>query len=172
MTRFGALVSRLFEQVRDGSRRFTPGVQGTLGLLHQLNGKQPIHRIYPTIHVAGTNGKGSVTTKLSESLRAMGYKVGLFTSPHLFSFRERIVINGEPISESAVERLLPPLLDATFPLPAVPWATRSCSHSSELPESETPTHGTFFEITTVLALQWFAEQQVDCAVFEVGLGLV
>jgi dihydrofolate synthase/folylpolyglutamate synthase len=96
---------------------------------------------YQTIHVAGTNGKGSVTTKIATALEAEGFKVGLYTSPHLASFTERIRINGTPISE---ETLL-----------------------SFLPDDE---EGSFFEITTLLAFRYFAHEKVDYAVIETGLG--
>lgn len=96
---------------------------------------------YKTIHIAGTNGKGSVSTKIATALEAEGYKVGLFTSPHLSSFTERIRINGTPISEEALLR----------------W----------LPDDE---EGSFFEITTLLAFRYFAAEKVDYAVIETGLG--
>ena len=102
-------------------------------------------RGYPTIHIAGTNGKGSVAFKIAEALRLGGYRVGLYTSPHLFSYRERIAINGKRIAQSEVERGLERLL----------------------PLFETP-H--FFEVMTFLAFCYFAEQGVDIAVIETGLG--
>jgi len=98
---------------------------------------------YRTVQVAGTNGKGSVCTKIAASAHASGLKVGLYTSPHISCFRERIRVNGEMISEATIERLLPPLL--AFP-------------------------GSFFERTTALAFAYFAEQEVDLAVIEVGIG--
>ncbi|MGZ3732715.1 MAG: bifunctional folylpolyglutamate synthase/dihydrofolate synthase, partial [Parachlamydiaceae bacterium] len=104
---------------------------------------------YPTIHVAGSNGKGSVTTKIAKALELTGKKVGLYTSPHINSFRERIQINGTCISESSVASLLSNIFIGLkiHPLPV-----------------------TFFEVTTLLAFRYFAEQQVDVAVIEVGLG--
>lgn len=106
-------------------------------------------RHYPSIHVAGTNGKGSVTTKIAYGLQAAGYKVGLYTSPHISCFRERIRINGEMIPESAVERIL--------------------THLFKIVEREN-IPATFFELTTFLALIYFAEQKVDVTVLETGLG--
>lgn len=100
---------------------------------------------YPTIHVAGTNGKGSVTTKIAKTLELAGYQVGLFTSPHIHHFAERIQINGAMISEEDIERLLTPLLKR-FP--------EYC----------------FFDFTTFLAFQYFCEKKVDVAVIEAGIG--
>lgn len=104
-------------------------------------------RLYPTIHVAGTNGKGSVATLIAGTLQASGWRVGLYTSPHLVSFRERIRVGGLPISEGAVAAwtgLLQPLIEETG--------------------------ATFFEISTAIAFADFAAREVDIAVIEVGLG--
>lgn len=105
------------------------------------------HRMYKTIHVAGTNGKGSCSHITAAVLAEAGYKVGLYTSPHLRDFRERIRVNGVMIPEndvcSFVERALP-LIDELHP--------------------------SFFELTTALAFNYFAECGVDVAVVEVGLG--
>lgn len=98
----------------------------------------------PYIHVAGTNGKGSVCTKISQALTLSGYRCGRFTSPHISSFRERITIDDRPISTEKVEELLPPLLEI-----------------EEL---------TFFELITLLGLKYFSDEKVDVAVIEVGLG--
>ncbi len=105
------------------------------------------HRKYRTIHVAGTNGKGSCSHTLAAILQKAGYKVGLYTSPHLVDFRERIRINGKMIPEQRVMDFV----------------------SAERAFFE-PLHPSFFELTTALALQYFAEEQVDVAVIEVGLG--
>lgn len=105
------------------------------------------HRNYKTIHVAGTNGKGSTSHLLAAVLQESGYRVGLYTSPHLRDFRERIRINGAMISEDEVCRFV------TMAQPLI----------NEL-------HPSFFEITTALAFRYFAEQKVDVAVIEVGLG--
>lgn len=102
-----------------------------------------------SVHVAGSNGKGSVTTKIAKALEFSGLKVGLYTSPHISSFRERIRINGEMIPENAVESFLNRIF-------AVIKA-----------EGIEPT---FFEITTLLAYCYFAEEQVDYAVIETGIG--
>ena len=106
------------------------------------------------IHVAGTNGKGSVCAFLSSILHSAGYKVGLFTSPHLISFEERIQVNGEKIPKdrvcSLVERIKP--------------IAESMSKSGKFE------HPTFFEIVTAMAFKHFSEEEVDYAVLEVGLG--
>src|SRR3954466_8339180 len=103
------------------------------------------------IHVAGTNGKGSTCAMLESIYRAQGLKVGLFTSPHLVSFRERIQVNRELIPEKEIVRLVNQMQERlkNFPREA---------------------HPTFFEVVTVMALQWFAEQKCDLVVFETGLG--
>ena len=103
------------------------------------------------IHVAGTNGKGSTCAMLESIYRAAGLRVGLFTSPHLVSFRERIQVNRQLIREADVARLVeasqPPL--------------------REFPEDQ---HPTFFEVVTVMALRYFAEQKCDLVIWETGLG--
>lgn len=104
---------------------------------------------YPIIHIAGTNGKGSVATKLAEILRISGYRVGLYTSPHLHSYRERIQVNNECISESAVVHFLQEIF-------------------STLKEKNISL--TFFEYTTLLSWIYFQKNQVDVAVIETGLG--
>lgn len=106
-------------------------------------------RSFASIHVAGTNGKGSVSTKIAKSFECSGYRTGLYTSPHLSTFRERISINGSMISENEVEKLLSHLFNI-------------CR------EKEIP--ATFFELTTLLAFLYFAEQKVEIAVIETGLG--
>lgn len=105
------------------------------------------HRSYRTIHVGGTNGKGSVSHTLAAILQAQGFRVGLFTSPHLVDFRERIRVNGEMMSEERVVRFV-----------------------EEERAFFEPLHPSFFELTTALAFLYFAEQQIDIAVVEVGLG--
>ena len=105
------------------------------------------HRRYRTIHVAGTNGKGSVCHTLAAILQSEGYKVGLYTSPHLTDFRERIRVNGQMIPEQRV----------------IDFVARERRFFE-------PLHPSFFELTTALAFLYFAEQNVDIAVIEVGLG--
>ncbi len=105
------------------------------------------HRKYPTVHVGGTNGKGSVVAVLGSVLGHHGKRVGLYTSPHLCSFRERFQINGVPVSAEELE--------------AAGEEVRSLLHDAGL---------TFFEAATVLAFHLFARAQVDVALVEVGLG--
>ncbi len=120
------------------------GLETTRALLATVGNPQDV---YPTIHIGGTNGKGSVSTLVASALRAAGFRVGLYTSPHLVSFRERIQVDGAPISESAVAA----------------WTGQLA------PEIEAR-RGTFFEATTVIALADFAARGVDIGVVEVGLG--
>lgn len=105
------------------------------------------HRSFRTIHVAGTNGKGSCSHTLAAILQSAGYRTGLYTSPHLVDFRERIRVNGEPIPESYVVDFV-----------------EKHRHFFE------PLHPSFFELTTAMAFRYFADSQVDVAVIEVGLG--
>lgn len=105
------------------------------------------HRKFRTLHVAGTNGKGSCSHTLAAVLQAAGYRVGLYTSPHLVDFRERIRVNGKPIEGEFVVDFVE-------------------QHRSFFE----PLHPSFFELTTAMAFHYFAEQQVDVAVIEVGLG--
>src|SRR3954452_3831019 len=120
------------------------GLATTRALLRSLGNP---HELIPTIHIGGTNGKGSISTLVAEALREAGWRVGLYTSPHLISFRERIQVNGVPISEEAVAmwtgRLLSPVLERK---------------------------ATFFEATTALAFADFAARGVEIAVVEGGLG--
>jgi len=106
------------------------------------------HRRLRAIHIAGTKGKGSTCAMMASVLQAAGYRVGLFTQPHLHTFRERIQINGQLISEEEMVALLEALK------PAI----------EQLPDPST------FEIMTAMAFQYFAEQEVDFAVIETGLG--
>lgn len=120
------------------------GLDTTRELLAQVGAP---HRLIPTIHVGGTNGKGSVSTLVAEALQEAGWRVGLYTSPHLVSFRERIRVNGVPITEEAVAM----------------WTERL------RPEIEVR-QATFFEATTVMAFADFAARGAEIAVVEVGLG--
>lgn len=103
------------------------------------------------IHVAGTNGKGSTCAMLESICRHTGLRVGLFTSPHLVSFAERIQVNRTLIPENEVARLVEEMQ---------PWLTQFTKED----------HPTFFEIVTVMALRWFAEQRCDLVIWETGLG--
>ncbi len=115
-------------------------------ILHLLERLDNPHLAYPVLHVAGTKGKGSTCVFAESILRALKLKTGLYTSPHLFSFCERVRINGEPVSENDFAGLV----EQVKPL--------------------TGKNLTYFEITTALAFLHFARQKVDAAVIEVGLG--
>jgi dihydrofolate synthase/folylpolyglutamate synthase len=132
----------LFQNV--GKDAYKEGLENTLAL--DAHSGHP-HRLFRTIHVAGTNGKGSCSHTLAAILQAAGYRVGLYTSPHLKDFRERIRVNGAPIPEEYVVRYV----------------------EEERPFFE-PLHPSFFELATAMAFRYFAESRVDVAVVEVGLG--
>lgn len=129
---------------REGASAYKPGL-GTSIALDDIFGNP--HRKYATIHIAGTNGKGSTAHTLAAVLARAGYRTGLYTSPHIFDFRERIRVNGEKISEEAV----------------VDFVTRWKGMDSALTPS-------FFELTSTMAFEYFADQNVDVAVIETGLG--
>ena len=105
------------------------------------------HKSYKTIHVAGTNGKGSVSHSLASVLQEAGYKVGLYTSPHMKDFRERIRVNGEMIPKE--------------------YVTAFIKENQRFFEEITPS---FFEMSVAMAFNFFEDQQVDVAVVEVGMG--
>ena len=129
---------------RQGASGYKEGLSNTLALDAHLG--HP-HQAYATIHVAGTNGKGSVSHTLAAILQESGYRVGLYTSPHLVDFRERIRINGLPISEQYVTAFVE-------------------QHRTFFE----PLHPSFFEVTTALAFNYFRDRHIDIAVVEVGLG--
>lgn len=132
----------MFQQI--GGQAYKPGLETT----HKLDEHfEHPHRQFKTIHIGGTNGKGSCSHTIAAVLQAAGYKVGLFTSPHLVDFRERIRINGEMIPEEYVVNFV----------------------EEHRPFFE-PLHPSFFELTTAMAFRYFADEQVDVAVIEVGMG--
>ena len=131
-----------FQQV--GGAAYKEGLSNTIALDNHLGNP---HRKYRTIHVAGTNGKGSCSHTIAAILQAAGYKVGLYTSPHLIDFRERIRVNGMPASKEFV----------------VDFVRREKSFFE-------PLNPSFFELTTAMAFTYFAESAVDVAIIEVGLG--
>jgi len=138
------LFSKLPMFSRIGAAAYKKDLDNTLALCNALGDP---HLQLRTIHVAGTNGKGSVSHMLAAILQAAGYKTGLYTSPHLYDFRERIKIDGQLIEEQAVVDFvanLQPLLETIEP--------------------------SFFEVTVTMAFDHFAKQQVDIAVIETGLG--
>ncbi|MDR1744007.1 MAG: bifunctional folylpolyglutamate synthase/dihydrofolate synthase [Dysgonamonadaceae bacterium] len=127
-----------------GSSAYKPGLNNSLRL--DVCFRHP-HQKYKTIHVAGTNGKGSVSHTLAAILQQSGYRVGLYTSPHLIDFRERIRVNGKMISERYVVDFV-----------------------EEHREIFEPVEPSFFELTMEMAFCYFADEKVDVAVVEVGLG--
>ncbi len=131
-----------FHQV--GAEAYKPGLENTLRLMAQV-GNPHLH--LKAIHVAGTNGKGSTSHLIATALQAAGYKVGLFTSPHLVSLTERIRINGQPIPEAEVAAFV-------------------TQHKALLDELQP----SFFETMTAMGFAYFVQEQVDIAVVEVGLG--
>lgn len=136
---YTALISKLLAMPGRGVKTFEP--------FQKLDRKLGFpHRSFRSIHVGGTNGKGSVSAKIAEGLRLEGYRVGLYTSPHISCVRERILIDGEMISEEAV-----------------------VYHLSEIFEAAKGTYS-FFDFMTALAFLYFREEMIDWAVIEVGLG--
>jgi dihydrofolate synthase/folylpolyglutamate synthase len=129
------------------SHGIKPGLSRTVALLTAL--RDP-HRSFQVFHVAGTNGKGSTAAILASILSCQGYRVGLYTSPHLVDFTERIRVDGAPIAPESVRDL-----------------TETVRRAAETHLSEPPT---FFEATTALAFAHFARSHVQYAVVEVGLG--
>ena len=129
---------------RDGAAAYKPGLETTLRLCEAVGNPQ---NNFKSIHIGGTNGKGSSSHTLASILQEEGYKTGLYTSPHLIDFRERIRINGIKIPEKTIVELV----DS--------WS----SLITDLKPS-------FFELTVALAFWYFSEEKVDIAVIEVGMG--
>ena len=129
---------------RIGAAAYKSDLTNTLKLCEVLGNPQ---NKFKSVHIAGTNGKGSTSHMLAAILQTSGYKTGLYTSPHLKDFRERIKINGEMVTEEFVIQFtekIKPVIESIEP--------------------------SFFEITVAMAFEWFALQKVDIAVIEVGLG--
>ena len=127
-----------------GSTAFKPGFDNILKLCEWLENP---HQCFKSVHVAGTNGKGSSSHMLASVLQAAGYKTGLYTSPHIKAFTERIRINGEAIAQDKV----------------VDFVVNYQGRIDELQPS-------FFELTVAMAFDHFAKEEVDIAIIEVGLG--
>ena len=125
-----------------GKAAYHPGLDNIKLLLSELNNPE---REFKTIHVAGTNGKGSVSHMLSAVLQTAGYKTGLYTSPHLKNFEERVKIDGKEIAKEQVVDF-----------------TRKMMVSDVKPS--------FFEMTVAMAFEYFAKEQVDIAIIETGHG--
>ena len=145
---YAETISYLYERLpmfsRIGAQAYKKDLHNTLELCESIG--NPHHR-FRSIHIAGTNGKGSVSHMLASVLMACGYKTGLYTSPHLRDFRERIRINGQMVTEDFVTR----------------FTERMMPEIDRLEPS-------FFEITVAMAFEYFAEEQVDVAVIETALG--
>lgn len=135
-------VTPLFQNI--GKDAYKEGLDNTIILDNHFNNP---HKKFRTIHIAGTNGKGSCSHTIAAILQSAGYKTGLYTSPHLIDFSERIKVNGEPIEKEFVIDFVKQNKDFFEPL-----------------------HPSFFELTTAMAFLYFAEKKVDVAVIEVGLG--
>lgn len=138
------LFTRLPMFSRIGAAAIKKDLHNTVALCEALGDP---HTKFKSIHIAGTNGKGSVSHMLAAVLQTAGYKTGLYTSPHLHDFRERIKVNGEMVSEAFV----------------IDFTHRIQPQIDQLEPS-------FFEITVAMAFEYFAQQQVDIAVIETGLG--
>lgn len=143
-----ALLERFYRRTALGIR---PGLEVARALVETLGHPE---RAYPVVHVAGTNGKGSVCAMLEALVRAHGLKTGLYTSPHLISFHERVRVNGRCISDEALAELL--------------------CHLETLADSLSREQGyraaTFFELGTALAFEHFRRERVELAVIETGMG--
>ena len=129
---------------KEGPGAYKEGLENTFALDEHFG--HP-HTHYRTIHIAGTNGKGTCSHTLASILQEAGYRVGLYTSPHLLDFRERIRVNGEMIPEQRVIDFVEKEKDFFEPL-----------------------YPSFFEVVTAMAFKYFEEEKVDVAVIEVGLG--
>lgn len=138
------MLSQLPMYQKIGSSAYEKDLTNTLAFTKHLN--HPEHK-FKSIHIGGTNGKGSTSSMVASVLQEAGYKVGLYTSPHLKDYRERIKINGEVISEDYVVSFI--------------------EENKPFLENH---HLSFFEMTVGLAFQYFADQKVDVALIEVGLG--
>lgn len=138
------LFSRFPAYQNVGAQAYKPGLERVLTLLHAL---QIDHKKIPCIHIAGTNGKGSTAAYCASLLSEKGLRVGLFTSPHIFDFSERIRVNGEPISEAFV----------------IAFCNRFRTLALDIDAS-------FFELTFAMALDYFLQQHCTYLVIETGLG--
>jgi len=138
------LYSRLPMFQNQGGRAYKPGLSGIKAFCDHLGNPQ---ERFKSIHVGGTNGKGSTSHMLASVLQAAGYRVGLYTSPHLKSFTERIRINGQEVDQSFVAEFI--------------------TENKEYIEKHKPS---FFEVTAAMAFEYFTKQEIDIAVVEVGMG--
>ncbi len=148
MTRFEEVINFLYAQLpvfhREGKKAYKPGLGNIENLASQLGNPQ---EAFKSLHIAGTNGKGSSSHFMASILQEHGYKVGLYTSPHLKSFTERIKVNGQEVGKQ--------------------WIVDFFDQYQPLLASIRPS---FFEWTVIMAFQYFKEQEVDFAIIETGLG--
>jgi len=148
MQKYQETLDFLYQQLpmfsRVGASAIKKDLDNTLALL-EISGHP--HKKFKSVHVAGTNGKGSSSHMLAAIFQQAGYKTGLYTSPHLVDFRERIRVNGQMVSEDFV----------------ISFTERMKPHIAEI-------HPSFFELTVAMAFEYFAQEQVDIAIVEVGLG--
>ena len=141
LTGYRQALEELFQRTTGGSKF---GLERTHAVLAALGDP---HRSLRAVHIAGTNGKGSVATTVSTVLRSRGFKVGVYTSPHLVDFRERVLVDGQPVAEQIVADFIDQRMAMIV-----------------------ETGATFFEATTAMAFEIFARAKVDVAVIETGLG--
>lgn len=147
-TQYQKATEFLFRQLpmfsRIGAAAYKPGLETSIALDNFFHNP---HKNFKSIHIGGTNGKGSTSHLIASVLQQQGYKVGLYTSPHLTDFRERIKINGEMIPKEKVVDFV-----------------------DKWKKSNYKGHPSFFELTMIMAFDWFSIQKVDYAVIEVGMG--
>jgi len=148
MTEYDEALRWLFKLQRFGVKL---GLDNVRELLSHLGDP---HKKFRSVHVAGTNGKGSVCTFLSSALKEAGYKVGMYTSPHVLRYNERTQINGEEITD---ERMME-YIEKIRPI------------AERMAEESAVNHPTFFEFTTAIGFSYFADEDVDITVVEVGMG--
>lgn len=145
---YNRIIEYLFSQLavyqRDGASAYKPGLDTSIALADAFENPQ---RDFPSVHIAGTNGKGSTAHTLAAIFQSAGYRTGLYTSPHLVDFRERIRVNGKKISKNGVIDFMNRYFDKRLPL-----------------------RPSFFELTMTMAFDWFRKKKVDIAVIETGLG--
>ena len=135
-------IENLFLKTASGIK---PGLDITENLLKNLNNPQ---KNFYSIHIAGTNGKGSVASYIEKILRCAGFKTGLYTSPHLYDFKERIRVSGKKVDELSLLKLF-----------------------DKVEKADTGSRkATFFEFTTAMAFEYFSEQRIEVAVVETGMG--
>lgn len=151
ITKYKEIESFLYNQLpmfqRVGPKAFKKDLNNIIHLSDHLGDP---HKSYKTIHIAGTNGKGSTSFFLASALSELGYNVGLYTSPHYKDYRERIKVNGKMISKSFVKKFVNGLIEEDLLTGAL--------------------KPSFFEITVAMAFEYFKDQKVDYAVIETGLG--